>query len=803
MKYLATLFSTVLFTLFLTAQEDVTYQLPHPDILKYADVDLPPVVRLDDAKEIAVFLSRNQYKSLAELSEPELRLAGLRINPKTNIGSRTRYYNGASLFTVSDQKESPIKGLPSPVRLANFSWSPDQKHFSVTNTTEKGVELWVVDVSSAMAKKLTDPVLNANMGQATTWLDNSHLLISILPTDRKPLIDAANAIPTGPTVSANEGEKAQNRTYQDLLSSKADEFNFEQLSKAEIRKVSIDGVETGFLPVGMYSSISVSPDKQKVLVEAIKRPFSYLVPYYRFPYQADVYDASGKHVKMIYDAPLDEVRPKGFMSTKLGKRNIGWRNDLPATLYWVEAVDGGDANEEADFRDEVFAWDAPFTTKPKSMGKTTLRYAGIEFGSQDLAVLYEYWYDTRTMKQTVFNPNQGIQSGRLFVERNYQDLYSDPGDFLTKRNEYGRSVLWQEGDKLYLAGDGYSDEGILPFFDEMDVKTLETNRLWRAKPGDKLEEIVDVIDVKNKVILERIESPTMYPNYYVRKIGQEPKQVTFFKNPFEDMKGVTKEVIEYKRDDGVDLSATLYLPADYDKSSGEKLPMLLWAYPREYKDKSTAGQKSSSPNEFTYLWAGSPIFWVNRGYAVLDRAAFPIVGEGDEEPNDSFIPQLVANAQAAIDDVANRGYIDRNRVAVGGHSYGAFMTANLLTHSDLFAAGIARSGAYNRSLTPFGFQSEQRNFWEAPEIYFTMSPFMNAEKMKHPLLLIHGTADNNSGTYPMQSERYFNALKGLGATVRLVMLPNESHGYNAYENVMHMLWEQDQWLEKYVKNKGE
>ena len=333
------------------------------------------------------------------------------------------------------------------------------------------------------------------------------------------------------------------------------------------------------------------------------------------------------------------------------------------------------------------------------------------------------------------------------------------------------------------------------------MNTLNIDRIWQAELGDELEEIVDVIDAEEGILFERIESPTSYPNYFIRDINSDVEQVTFFSNPFEGMNEVSKEVIEYKRADGVDLSATLYLPADYDKNSGEQLPMLLWAYPREYKDSSTAGQKSTSPNEFTYPHYGSPIYWVNRGYAILDDAAFPIVGEGENEPNDSFIDQLVANAEAAIDAVGELGYIDRERVAVGGHSYGAFMTANLLTHSDLFAAGIARSGAYNRSLTPFGFQSEERNFWEASDVYFTMSPFMNAEKMNYPLLLIHGEADNNSGTYPMQSERYFNALKGLGATVRLVMLPKESHGYRAKENIMHMLWEQDQWLEKHVKNK--
>jgi dipeptidyl aminopeptidase/acylaminoacyl peptidase len=301
-----------------------------------------------------------------------------------------------------------------------------------------------------------------------------------------------------------------------------------------------------------------------------------------------------------------------------------------------------------------------------------------------------------------------------------------------------------------------------------------------------------------------LQSKNEFPNYYFRNIkatNQAPQQVTFFKNPFESIRDVHKEVIKYQRKDGIELSGTLYLPAGYDKSKKEKLPLLIWAYPEEFKDKNSAGQSSANPNEFTFPNYGSFVMWVTRGYAVLDDASFPIIGEGTEEPNDNFVEQLVANAEAAINAVDALGYIDRKKVAVGGHSYGAFMTANLLTYSNLFACGIARSGAYNRTLTPFGFQSEQRNYWDVPEVYNTMSPFMNAGKMKTPLLLVHGEADNNPGTFTLQTERYFQALKGLGAPARMVILPKESHGYLAKENIFHLLWEQDQFLQKYLKSK--
>jgi dipeptidyl aminopeptidase/acylaminoacyl peptidase len=329
-------------------------------------------------------------------------------------------------------------------------------------------------------------------------------------------------------------------------------------------------------------------------------------------------------------------------------------------------------------------------------------------------------------------------------------------------------------------------------------------RIFQATATDKLEDILNALDVRKGSYITRLESKNEYPNIYIRNIKDNTvKALTNNPNPFKALSDVHKEVIKYARPDGVELSATLYLPVGYDKAKKVKLPMIMWAYPTEFKDKNSAGQVTANANEFTFPYYGSPIYWLTQGYAVLDDASFPIVGEGDNEPNDTFIPQLVANAKAAIDAVDGMGYIDRNKVAVGGHSYGAFMVANLLTHSDLFAAGIARSGAYNRTLTPFGFQSEERNYWEAPEVYDAMSPFQNADKMKHPLLIIHGEEDNNPGTFPIQSERYFNALKGLGATTRYVVLPKESHGYAAKESIMHMLWEQDSWMDKYVKNRPE
>ncbi len=799
------LFLALFLSIGLFSQENLDYQKPPEAILELVDAPLSPSVIIDKNGENVVLLYRDAYKSIDELSEKEMRLGGLRINPKTSIGSRTNYSNNIKIKKVSDDVARQVAGLPENGRYTNFRWSPNQQMMAFTNTTSEGVELWLLDMATAKASRLTDDNLNANMGNPLVWFtDNQALLVTMLPDDRKELIDTEEAVPTGPTVSVSEGEKAQNRTYQDLLQDANDVFNFEQLARSEIIKVNLDGEQSPWLPAAMYRNISFSPDGNYAMVLSTHKPFSYLVPYYRFPAKTNIYDADGKFVLTMIDDPLLEVLPQGFMSVKTGRRDMSWRADKPATLVWAEALDEGDPEIEVDFRDEVFQFPAPFTGEPQSLIKTINRFSYIQWGKDDIALAYDNWWNDRNIKSYLFDPSDAAKAPRIVFDRNYQDRYSDPGRFVTHENEYNEEVLTIHNNKAYLMGDGYSEEGQFPFIDEMNLKNLDTKRLYQSSYTDKLERLIKAIDMKEGKILVRIESASAYPNYYFRDINTKKNSltaITSFENPFKSLQDAHKEVITYQRDDGLELSGTLYLPVGYDMDKKEKLPMILWAYPQEFKDKNSAGQNTQNPNEFTYPYYGSAIYWPTRGYVVLDDAAFPIVGEGDEEPNDSFRDQLVANAKAAIDAVDELGYIDPNRVAVGGHSYGAFMVANLLSYSDLFAAGIARSGAYNRTLTPFGFQSEERNYWEAPEVYYTMSPFMHADKMKTPLLLIHGEADNNSGTYPLQSERYFNALKGLGAPARLVILPKESHGYRAKESILHLLWEQDQWLEKYVKNR--
>ncbi|BDS13140.1 alpha/beta hydrolase family protein [Aureispira anguillae] len=784
-------------------EDNLSYKKPPKEILDLVDVPRAPFVQMDRRGEYMLLIYRDSYQTIAELSAKELRLGGLRVNPITNIGSRTIYYNNLQVKLVKGGTAKTIHGLPTEPRLANFIWSPCQTKLAFTNTTESGVEAWVLDLKEAKADRLTSANVNANLGNPIRWFEDSRaLLLRLLPKQRKQLIDTTTVIPAGPTISISDGSKAQNRTYQDLLKNKNDEHNFEALTTSELYKVTLDGEQTQWLEgQAMYRSCLFSPDGKYVQVMTIHPPFSYLVPYTRFPHITQLYTSEGKLVKTINEVPLIEEIPKGFMSVRQGRRMMQWRNDRPASLIWAEALDGGDAGVEVPFRDAIYEWEVPFEQAPRLILQTINRFDTIEWGNDQMAIAHDYWWNNRNTKVYTFNPSDPNQAPKVIFDRNYQDKYNDPGEFVTRKNAFNRLVLDLQEDTVFLVGEGHSEAGQFPFIDQLNLNTQQKERCYQSTYTTKLEAIYFPIALKEGQFIVRIESPTDYPNYYIRNIFEEDSlvQITAFENPFKSIQAVHKEVITYERADGVELSGTLYLPVGYDKEKKEKMPMIVWAYPREFKDNNSAGQVTTNSNEFIYPFYGSMVYWVTRGYVVLDDASFPIVGVGDTEPNDSFRTQLVANAKAAIDAVDNLGYIDRNRVAVGGHSYGAFMTANLLSHCNLFAAGIARSGAYNRTLTPFGFQSEERNYWEAPEVYNAMSPFMHADKMKTPLLLVHGEADNNSGTYPLQSERYFNALKGLGATARLVILPKESHGYSAKESILHLLWEQDCWLEKYLK----
>jgi dipeptidyl aminopeptidase/acylaminoacyl peptidase len=609
-------------------------------------------------------------------------------------------------------------------------------------------------------------------------------------------------VPGGPVVQENLGKKGQSQTFQDLLRDPVDEMLFEYYAKAQLM-IWNGSASSKIGSSGMITSASLSPDGTWLITEQLKRPFSYLVPYFSFPAVTQIWDIRGNVVKTLLDRPLIEDRPRGYDMVLPGPRGFSWRSDKPAEVFWVEALDGGDYSKEMQFHDQVYALGAPFTGDARKLISLEMRFNGITWGNNDYAIVYQGLSKSRITNVSSFVPSDQLKGKRKLFEYKSDDSYNNPGRFMTEPNSWGRDVLLltERGRGLILYGSGSSPEGNRPFIDRYDIGSGNTTRLWRSE-APYYETVASLLDIQKGEIMTSRQSVTEVPNYYIRnlKTGKLEK-VTDFQNPYPQLAGVHKELVKYKRSDGIDLSFTLYLPAGYSREKNGPLPTLLWAYPREFNDPSSAGQVSGSPFTFIRVSPASVLVYVTQGYAVLMDASFPIVGTEGKEPNDIFVEQLIDNARAAVDKAVEMGVTDPQRVAVSGHSYGAFMTANLLAHTRIFAAGIAESGAYNRTLTPFSFQNERRSYWEAPEIYNRMSPFMYADKVKDPLLLIHGMADNNSGTFPIQSERFYAALKGHGAVTRLVMLPLESHGYSARESILHKHWEVLNWMDAYVKNK--
>jgi dipeptidyl aminopeptidase/acylaminoacyl peptidase len=811
-RFFAFFFFLIFSLVAVEAQTSLNYQKPPQAIIDLVDVRPTPIVEVSPGDTASVrwllIEAISGLPSIADLAQPELRLAGLRFNPKTNGPSRGRYGTALSLKALPDGVEKPVAGLPAEARIRFTGWAPDARHLFFVNasdaTTDAGLSLWIVDVASAQARRVPGLALNGVLGLPCEWLGDSRRLMCQAvpkgPGQKRQTAPARSEVPTGPVVQENLGRVTPGPTYEDLLKSPEDEAIFDYYATSQVVIVGLDGKIASVGKPGVIESASPSPDGRYALLDERHHPYSYLLRFELFPEKISVVDLKTGESKQLADKPLEDTIPNIHDAVETGPREVQWRSDAPATVFWVEAADGGDPRTDAQVRDTLFTWSAPFEGLPQKLAEIPLRFRGIEWGNPHLAIVEERrWKDRKRIMLSV-SPSTAGPAVKLF-EGSFEDRYHDPGRPFETINEAGKLVVrtTPDGSGVYLQAEGASPEGDQPFVSVMSLANGNTKRLWQSA-APFFEVPSAVLDASAPTILIRREAQDVSPNYFTKNVANNSlAQVTSFPNPYGHAALPKKQVLKYKRADGVDLSANLYLPPGY-KSGDGPLPTLMEAYPTEYKTKAAAGQITGSPYEFPFLYWGSPVPFATQGYAVLEGATIPIVGEGDAEPNDTYVEQLVASAKAAIDEGARLGAVDRTRVAVMGHSYGAFMTANLLAHSDLFKAGIARSGAYNRTLTPFGFQNEERTYWQAPEVYYKMSPFSYADKIKTPILLIHGEADNNTGTFPIQSERLFSAIKGQGGTVRFVLLPLESHGYAGRESVLHMFWEMNNWLNTYVKN---
>ena len=789
-----------------------TYKKPPPAVLDVLNAPVSPVAYVSPQRDYMLLATGVRYPPISELAQPMLRLAGMRINPNLNGRHNTPYFVSLAVKKIADGTETKVE-LPAGAKIVlpqgAAQWSPDGKSFFFMNHTPAGIELWVCETATAKAWKLKGVTINAVNFAPVQWMpDGKHLLAHLVPAKRGAT-PAAPTVPTGPNEQQSMGKATGAATYQDLLKNPYDEDLFDHYASAQLALVdAASGKTTTLGRPAVFDETDPAPDGKHLLVARLHRPYSYLHPADFFPLDIEVWDTSGRLVKQLASLPLADSIP--LQGVRLGPRSIQWHPTAPATLVWVEALDGGDPKKKVAQRDRVMSAKAPFVEEAREVFKTEQRFAGLQFfekGSN--ALVSDFDRDKRWTRTLLLDFDDPQAKPREVWSRNVNDQYNNPGAPVTRLLPTGHRAILQNGDSIYLSGAGASPEGDRPFLDRMSLQTLKSERLFRSS-SDSYETVVALLSDDARQLVTRRERTAEPPNYFVRATTGDVastnpssagavalRPLTQFSDPTPQLQGIKKQLVKYKRADGVDLSFTLYLPPGYKE--GTRLPTVVWAYPLEFNDPGTAGQVTGSTQRYTTIIGYSHLFFLLEGYAVLDNTTMPVVGD-PETVNDTYVEQIVASAKAAIDKATEMGVTDPERVGVGGHSYGAFMTANLLAHSDLFRAGIARSGAYNRTLTPFGFQSERRTFWEAPGLYMKVSPFVVANKINEPILLTHGEADNNSGTYPIQSERLYQAIRGTGGTVRLVTLPLESHGYVARESTEHVLYEMINWFDRYVKN---
>jgi dipeptidyl aminopeptidase/acylaminoacyl peptidase len=827
------------------------YRNPPDAIAKILDSPAPPVAAVSaDRRWLLITTSDVQETTLAELAEPTLFIAGRRFQtrpvhridmegvrsaslkpvdggPEITIpvpdGARLSYPQWSRdnkrlayfvmrpermtlhVFDVASKSSRAIAGQADGRLSGAPGWSRDGKHFLFTATTPEGEALWVADVDAGSARRLTPHAINYVAGGCSWTAGRAPAVCLMFPQGRgeEPKQPAA---PSGPVVQESFGRAIPSRTNTYLLKDQHDVALFDHYLTSQLVTVALDGRITPLGAPAVHAMPSVSPDGQYLLVRMTHKPYSFQVGQQGFPTKTEVWTPDGRVVRTVYDRPLMESQPSARDATSPGIRGIAWRPDEPATLVLTEALDDGDPRKSVPKRDRVSLLKAPFTGQPQPFVDTEMRFAGIEWLDAKTAILSDISRQRTRVRSWVIDPS--VPNGgapRPLWDFNFEDRVATPGDLIYQYDPVlDRSVPIRspDGRFYYLGGPGASKDasiGDRPYLDRIDIATGKTERLWQSA-APYYETIVALLDAQARKAIVRRESPTERPDYYVLDVASKKvTRLTNLPDPAPFFSSVKAERITYKRPDGTQLSGTMYLPPNYNKARDGKLPFFLWAYPQEFMSQDAASQVSGSPYQFRRPSRADHLLLLAAGYGVLDNPTMPIVGMDGKEPNDNYVPQLVASAKAAIDKLEELGVGDRDRVGVGGHSYGAFMTGNLLAHSDLFRAGIARSGAYNRTLTPFGFQAEPRTYWQAPEVYDQMSPFHFADRIKEPILLIHGTHDNNQGTFPVQSERFFAALKGNGGNVRYVQLPLESHGYIAKESRRHVVWEMVNWLDTYVK----
>ncbi len=549
-------------------------------------------------------------------------------------------------------------------------------------------------------------------------------------------------------------------------------------------------------------------------------------------------------------------------ATDTGKRNISW-NPVGNGLVYFESVfsaggnGGGGAGAAAPAgggggrggrggRGGAAAAPAPGRGTPATRpAPTSVRYMSwtAPYGPNDTKLIYEgsaqlagvaYSYDGKTMflsdSGSVIAVRTADPSKRYNLGRGVTvpaggggragggggafgggaDTSATGGRLEMKRGPNGANVVMLGSDNktVYLSGTrspgaNWNTQAPRPWVDKLDFETGKRDRVFDS-PANGYDEFVSALDDDFSAYIYMHESPTVIQDAYVRdmKAGTST-QLTHAKDVAPEVSGAQHKRIQLTRQrDGIKFWVDLTLPADW--KPGTRLPGIIWFYPREYTAQADYDRSryTTNINKFpdtpALRPASSTKLWVTQGNAVIEPDC-PIMGSAGKM-NDNYARDLAENLELTVNAMVDQGYIDRDHVGIGGHSYGAFSTVNALTLTSIFKAGIAGDGMYNRSLTPFGFQSERRNFFEAQSTYLEMSPFFRADKISGPLLMYHSLEDQNVGTAPISSIRMFHALQGLGKPAALFMYPYEDHSVATYQTDLDQWARWFAWFDMYVKN---
>jgi dipeptidyl aminopeptidase/acylaminoacyl peptidase len=794
------------------------YNQPPKNILDVMHAPSPPVPRVSPTQDAILLVSWQDYPSISRVSTPFLRLAGVRVEPKNHSKHDTPGGYGITpcarsleLVRIADASQIPI-ALPEGACPGGPIWAADGKRFVFVNLATEAVEVWVGDGKTGKVHKVSGARLNPMFNDEMQWMpDQKTLLVKLVPEGMGAPPPEPIA-PAGPSIQETTGEKGQSSTYEnrDTLGNKHDEDVFDYYAASQLAL--IDAASGAITPLGKpgnYEAVAPAPDGQHILVAAIHKPYSYVTTYDRFPREVEVWDTSDRlhlQVHTIASLPLADRVP--IAGVPVGPRDFSWRATEPATLVWAEALDDGDWKVKVAARDKIMLQKAPFSSPAVEITRTEQRYVGFAWGEQaGTALLSEYDENRHWRRTFLIDVDAQQPKQRLIWDLSTDERYANPGTPVKRQLTNGAWVVREEGDSIYLSGIGSSPDGDRPFLDRFGLNALKSERLFRSDK-DCYEQFISFTGPDTKTFLTWHQSPTDPPNAFVRSLEKRVDApggeavftstrlaLTHISDAAPAVRAIRKRLVKYKRGDGLDLSFTLYTPPDYKE--GTRVPTILYAYPLDYADASKAGQVTGSQATFTQLRQYRLLLLA--GYAIIDNAAFPIVGD-PKKAYDTYLEQLVADAKAAVDEAVRLGVADPDRIGVTGHSHGALMTANLVAHSDLFRAGVATSGSYNKTLTPFGFQNERRSVWEASDVYLKVSPFFSADKLKTPLLIMHGAEDANPGTTPIQSHKLYEAIRGNGGVTRLVILPHEPHWYTAMESNEQLVYEMLRWFDKYVKD---